>query len=104
MASSSSDGKTVGLESFEDFLRRSIRQHPRRLFYIDWPDPHPALRATLSHADAGEGLLLLLPFRREKAGMRASSNELDVQSTNDLIAGCLSSLATRQQSAPLRMP
>ncbi len=27
----------------------------------------------LSHADAGEDFLLLLPFRREKAGMRVSS-------------------------------
>ncbi len=28
---------------------------PRSLIHIAWEGPHPALRATLSHADAGEG-------------------------------------------------
>ncbi|WP_131818205.1 hypothetical protein [Planctopirus hydrillae] len=73
---------------------------PRGLIYIDWNAPHPAL----SHEDVGEGLLLLLPFRREKAGMRASSNVVGVLSTSGLNAECFSSLDTDSQSAPLRKP
>ncbi len=57
-----------------------------RLLSIDWQAPHPAFRATLSHEDAGEGSLLLLPFRREKAGMRASSNVFGERLMIDLIA------------------
>ncbi|ODA27866.1 hypothetical protein A6X21_15040 [Planctopirus hydrillae] len=60
--------------------------------------------ATLSHEDAGEGSYLLLPFRREKAGMRANSNLVGVLSTSDPIAKCFSSLDTDSQSAPLHKP